>query len=138
MFWFWFENVKWKIETKTKIHTLRLESITVPINLLLWVFLCILFLVITVRAKKYPMPKFRLSRRQFLNRLGYFLQHSAVANMITAVDISPLILKGLEKNKIYLCWVLNISFQATFWASLWIELLGSNTNITADHTAIVL
>ena len=44
------------------------------------------------------MPKFRLSRRQFLNRLGYFLQHSAVANMITAVDISPLILKGLAKE----------------------------------------
>ena len=44
------------------------------------------------------MPKFRLSRRQFLNRLGYFLQHSAVANTITAVDISPLILKGLAKE----------------------------------------
>ena len=44
------------------------------------------------------MPKFRLGRRQFLNRLGYFLQQSAAANTVTAVDISPLILKGLAEE----------------------------------------
>ena len=139
MFWFWFENVKWKIETKTKIHTLRLESNTVPIVLLIYYFesLWIFIFSYHLKGKRMPIAKFRLGGRECLNRLGYFLKsQSAVPNTLQYI-FYHLFLEGWKKNKIYV-WVLNISFQASLWTSLWIELLGSNTNITADHTAIVL
>ena len=47
-------------------------------------------------------------------------------------------LRAGRKIEIFSGWVLYFSFQATFWAPLWMELLESNRNITADHTTLVL
>ena len=47
-------------------------------------------------------------------------------------------LRAGRKIEIFSGWVLYFSFQATFWAPLWMELLESNRNITADHNTIVL
>ena len=130
---------KWQMKNRNKqMHILRLGSITVPTVLLNYFFnffyFVFLFSVNHTKGKRVPIAKFLIQQETITLCNPKVQQQTQLLQYIFTTNS----LRAGRKREIFGCWVLCFSFQATFWAPLWMELLESNRNITADHTTIVL
>ena len=136
---------KWQMKNRNKqMHILRLGSITVPTVLLNYFFefffyFVFLFSVNHTKGKRVPIAKFLIQQKTILEQLSLLsVIPKCSSKQLLLYIFNTNSLRAGRKIEIFGCWVLYFSFQATFWAPLWMELLESNRNITADHTTIVL
>ena len=133
-------NEKYK-QTSAHFEIREYHSPNSTFKLFLWVFFYFVFLfsVNHTKGKRVPIAKFLIQLKTILEQLSLLsVIPKCSTKQLLLYIFTTNSLRACRKIEIFGCWVLYFSFQATSWAPLWMKLLESNRNITADHTTIVL